>query len=244
MLGLAGLLTWLSMLTALADGSSRSLRRLDEEAAGHQSRLTLDGLVESWPGRTALCVVATMAALWVFLGAPAAGLGLPAGVALSWWISRLEPPSVTRRRAELDRDLPVAAELLAACALVGRPPVQSLPVVSSAVGGALGAELGAISARLELGCEPEVEWRRLCEHPQLSALGRAMLRTVESGAPLVDSLTRLAEDRRRQQRTDAQLKARAVGVRAAGPLALCFLPAFMLIGVVPTVAGTFQALLS
>ncbi len=31
-------------------------------------------------------------------------------------------------------------------------------------------------------------------------------------------------------------------MKAAGPLAACFLPAFMLIGVVPTIAGAFSNL--
>jgi tight adherence protein B len=39
------------------------------------------------------------------------------------------------------------------------------------------------------------------------------------------------------------VRARQVGVLAAGPLGLCFLPAFMLIGVVPTVVGTFTDLI-
>jgi hypothetical protein len=39
-----------------------------------------------------------------------------------------------------------------------------------------------------------------------------------------------------------QKRARTVGVRAAGPLGLCFLPAFMLVGIVPTVVGGFAHL--
>ena len=68
------------------------------------------------------------------------------------------------------------------------------------------------------------------------------MRTAESGAPLVEGLSRLAADRRRERRTQTQLRARSVGVKAAGPLAACFLPAFMLIGVVPTIAGAFSNL--
>jgi len=69
-----------------------------------------------------------------------------------------------------------------------------------------------------------------------------MQRSAESGAPLAEGLSRLAEDRRRERRTQTQVRARNVGVKAAGPLAACFLPAFMLVGVVPTVAGSFQRL--
>jgi hypothetical protein len=36
--------------------------------------------------------------------------------------------------------------------------------------------------------------------------------------------------------------ARGVEVRAAAPLGLCFLPAFVLLGVVPMVVGVFSAM--
>ena len=36
------------------------------------------------------------------------------------------------------------------------------------------------------------------------------------------------------------MRARTVGVKAAGPLAACSSPAFMLIGVLPTIAGGFD----
>ena len=39
-------------------------------------------------------------------------------------------------------------------------------------------------------------------------------------------------------------RARRAGVQAVGPLAACFLPAFVLVGVVPVVVGVAQALLA
>ncbi len=172
----------------------------------------------------------------------AAVVALPAGWGLSWWLGRLEPPSVTRDRELTARDLPVAVDLLAACAYVGRPPEQSLAIVASAVGGPLGARLEAVTARLALGADPHGEWQRVAVDEELAPLARAMLRSLESGAPLVDGLTRLAADRRRERRTQVEMRARTVGVKSAGPLAACFLPAFMLVGVVPTIAGAFTHL--
>jgi Flp pilus assembly protein TadB len=189
-----------------------------------------------------VCVLAAVALGWLVGGTPLAVAGVVAGLALSWWTGRLETPSMTRAKAEIARDLPLAADLLAACATAGRPVDDALRVVSRAVGGALGDRLDAIVARLSLGADPLTEWRRTADDPQLATLGRTMARTIESGAPLVESLTRLAEDRRRERRTQTQLRARNVGVKAAGPLAACFLPAFMLIGVIPTIAGGFRNL--
>jgi pilus assembly protein TadC len=169
-------------------------------------------------------------------------LGVPAGIGLSWWVSRLESPSQAREREEISRDLPLAADLLSACVLVGRPVDEALLLVSRALGGALGVRLDRLTARLALGSDPLTEWRRATVDPQLAPLARAMVRTLESGAPIGDALSRLAEDRRRERRTQTQLRARNVGVKAAGPLAACFLPAFMLIGIVPTIAGAFSNL--
>lgn len=188
-------------------------------------------------------MVAWAAVLWLALGPVVAVLGaVPLGLAFSRWVGTLEPPSVVRSREQMARDLPVTVDLLAACAYVGRPPDQALRIVSRAVGGPLGGRLDEIDARLALGSDPYGEWTRVSHDGQLAPLARTMLRTLESGAPLVDGLTRLAADRRRERNTQVQARARTVGVKAAGPLAACFLPAFMLIGVLPTIAGGFSRL--
>jgi threonine dehydrogenase-like Zn-dependent dehydrogenase len=58
-----------------------------------------------------------------------------------------------------------------------------------------------------------------------------------------DSLAHLVEDLRRDRTIDADETARRVAVRSAGPLGLCFLPAFVLVGVAPTIVGAFSQLL-
>lgn len=218
---------------------TRALRPLDRDSVAPRR-----SLVESPARRSAVCVAGASGLAWVLLGPPGAAVGALLGAGLSWWIGRLEPPSAVRARERTAADLPLALELLAACLEAGRPPMEALGVVSRAVGGPLGGLLDTTLARLALGADPGREWRRLMGEPALAPLARAMLRSQESGAALSDGLARLAEDRRREQRTKAQLRARTVGVRAAGPLAVCFLPAFVLVGVVPTIVGAFQHLLA
>jgi Flp pilus assembly protein TadB len=199
-------------------------------------------MIEDPPRRLAVSVAACTTAAWLLVGSPGAIGGVPAGVALSWWLSRLESPSQAREREAVARDLPLAAELLAACVFVGRPLDDGLRLVSRAIGGPLGHRLDTVATRLALGCDALAEWQRAGADPQLAPLARTMARTLQSGAPIGDALTRLADDRRRERRTQTQLRARSVGVKAAGPLAACFLPAFMLIGIVPTIAGAFSRL--
>jgi Flp pilus assembly protein TadB len=206
------------------------------------SRRATRSVVESPGGRLALCLAACSAAAWLLGGPLLVACGVPAGVALSWWLGRLESPTQAFEREAIARELPLAAELLAACVCVGRPVDDGLRLVSRAIGGPLGSRLDSVATRLALGADPLTEWRRASADPQLAPFARAMARTLSSGAPVADALTRLAEDRRRERRTQTQLRARNVGVKAAGPLAACFLPAFMLIGIVPTIAGAFSRL--
>ncbi|GIH22507.1 hypothetical protein Aph01nite_08170 [Acrocarpospora phusangensis] len=54
---------------------------------------------------------------------------------------------------------------------------------------------------------------------------------------MADVLTRLADDARHATRSASSAAARKVGVQAVAPLGLCFLPAFVFLGIIPVVAG-------
>jgi len=223
-------------------GGAADARLRQDRVDSPGPRLTARLPVENVRGRLAVCAVSCMAIGWVVEGAFGALFGLPLGSLVGWGIGRLSSTQDGRAQAEIERDLPLAADLLAACAAVGRPIEEALRLVSASVGGELGDRLGAVYARLALGADPLNEWQRAASDRQIAPLAKALIRSLESGAPLASGLTRLADDCRRERRTRTQLRARNVGVQAAGPLALCFLPAFMLIGVVPTVAGAFADL--
>lgn len=57
------------------------------------------------------------------------------------------------------------------------------------------------------------------------------------GAALADGVTALAEESRHDAAHSASAAAERAGVLIAGPLGLCFLPAFICLGIVPVVAG-------
>jgi pilus assembly protein TadC len=61
---------------------------------------------------------------------------------------------------------------------------------------------------------------------------------------LASSVRDLAADERERARWDALERARRAGVQAVGPLAACFLPAFVLVGVLPVVVGVARSLLA
>ena len=95
---------------------------------------------------------------------------------------------------------------------------------------------------MRLGADPVHAWAVLDDEPGCAALARAVRRATESGGPLAQTLDHLATDVRQQRRWSADEHARAIETRSVVPLGLCFLPAFVLIGIVPTIAGSLSSL--
>lgn len=171
---------------------------------------------------------------------PIAGLAAAAG---TWVVvGRSEPPAVRRRREAVRRDLPHLVELFAATLRAGAAPGDGIAVACAALPGAAAERLDGVTARLALGLDPVTVWSSLSEDPQLARLGRTLARAQASGAPVVVAVERLAEELARAARTETEERARSVGVKAAVPLGLCLLPAFLLIGVVPLVVALLATL--
>lgn len=173
-------------------------------------------------------------------------LTVPVGVVVAVLVlraaSRLEPPGSRRRREELRRHLPLLVELLAATLAAGLAPVRALAVVADALPDAVATELAPVAAQAALGVPEAAIWRGLAQHPVLGPLGRVLARSADSGAPVAVAVRTLAAELADAARADVEDRARSVGVRAALPLGLCLLPAFLLLGIVPLVAGAFASL--
>jgi Flp pilus assembly protein TadB len=190
--------------------------------------------------RAVLLCLAIAAGWTLFGGVIGLALGGLAGV-FSWRaVAKLEKPSEVRRRHQLERDLPIAVHLFAACLTAGAAPHTALASVSEALPGAVGEEFALLQRRLHWGVDPAAVWRSV-DGP-LEPLGRCMARAHESGASVQHAVARLADDVRRESRAKADARARTIEVRAAAPLGICFLPAFVLLGVVPMAAGLFSSL--
>lgn len=190
------------------------------------------------PAATAVACGALGVALAVLLGGPIGVLvGALAG-AVAWrWLGRLEPRALGRRRERLAAQTPEAADLLAACLASGAPLAQALAAVSEAVPAPAGDELARVVAQLRLGAGAAQAWAPLLAAESTAALARAVQRSSETGAPLAQALTRVADDLRARRRGELLAAARVAGVTAVLPLGLCFLPAFALLGVVPVVVS-------
>ncbi len=182
-------------------------------------------------------------AVAAFLGGAAGAAGGVLTGALAWrLLGRVESPGVVRRREALARDLPGAVDLLVAAFASGVAPGPALGLVADALGGPVADELGALHRRLALGADPATVWAELSKHPQLAPLGRALGRAHDTGASVTTAGDRLARELRESAHAEVESRARSVSTRAAAPLGLCFLPAFVLLGIVPLVAGLVASL--
>lgn len=210
-------------------GSGR-LRWLGWVGAPRRPPLLGSGPVRRW-------VFATGAAVPVglLLGG---GLGIGAAAAVLVLVERgLRRPADAGPDSSdaLLRDLPVACDLLAVCLAAGLPLPAALAAVGGAVPDGLGRELSRVAGLSRLGADPGRAWQ---DAPvALQPLARMLRRGEASGAGVVPALHALAAEVRACARAETDVAVRRAGVRVLAPLALCFLPAFVSLGVVPLVIG-------
>ena len=157
-------------------------------------------------------------------------------------VGRLESTASRRRAARVAADLPGALDLVVAALVVGRPPVTAFALAADATDGPLGDGLAAVAGRLAVAVDPDAVWLDVVDDPGLAAVGRAFRRAAASGMPVSDIVRGVADELRRERAARLRERSQRVGVRTAAPLGLCFLPAFFLIGIVPTIVATFSTI--
>ncbi|MDX3570502.1 type II secretion system F family protein [Streptomyces sp. ID05-47C] len=183
---------------------------------------------------------AVVCAGWT-VGGGVVGLGLGlAGVAALWWWRRRQQTRDAMSEADARaaaRQLPLAADLLAACIAAGAGPVIAAQAVGEALGGPVGGALARGAAEVRLGGEPSDAWRTLASAPGAGALARLLERAGVSGLPAAVPVARIAADARAEWARAGTTRARRAAVLVAAPVGLCFLPAFIAVGIVPVVIG-------
>ncbi|MGW2209240.1 type II secretion system F family protein [Streptomyces sp. NPDC001781] len=228
-------------------------RRLELVRQRRLARRRVAGLLAVEPPETAhRLAVADAARKWLPVAGAGCGawavvggffgalMGLGAAVALWRWLEHRE---AARPAAELldtvaaARQLPLAAELLAACIEAGAGPVVAAQAVGEALGGPVGDALARGAAEARLGGEPADAWSRLTVLPGAVALARLLERADRSGLPAAGPVARLASDARAESIRAATVRARRAAVMISAPVGLCFLPAFIAAGVLPVVIG-------
>ncbi|CAL9465920.1 hypothetical protein SUDANB6_02736 [Streptomyces sp. enrichment culture] len=199
-------------------------------------RVDVPGAARRW-----LPPIGAAGAVWLVIGGPAGAVAGTA-VAAGLWHRRTRRSAVAAAARAADateaaRQLPLAAELLAACITAGAGPVAAARAVGEALGGPVGDALARGAAEVRLGSEPGEAWRRLAALPGAGPLARLLERAGVSGLPAAGPVGRLAADARADRARAATARARRAAVLVTAPVGLCFLPAFIAIGVLPVVVG-------
>ena len=193
------------------------------------------GLPGSAGGRRWLVAAAAGLSIGVLMGG-AVGAGLAIAVAVgAERVLRAAGADGRAVQAALIRDLPGACDLLVVCLGAGLPVAGALAAVGEATPAPLGPELRAVAALYRMGAEPRRAWAGV--PPELAGLGRVVVRAGESGSTVAPALRALAADSRAVARAATEAEVRRAGVWVLAPLGLCFLPAFVCLGVLPLILG-------
>jgi pilus assembly protein TadC len=134
-------------------------------------------------------------------------------------------------------------DVLAVCLTAGMAVSTAAAATAASSPPKLARVLRRTAELLALGADPAVAWSTPPDLPegsvdaQTDALLRLARRSASSGSALADGVADLADQSRDAAAHAATAAAERAGVLIAGPLGLCFLPAFVCLGIVPVVAG-------
>jgi Flp pilus assembly protein TadB len=169
----------------------------------------------------------------------AAAAGWPNGpfvgavvAAATWWLLR-------RSRPPKADPLSVAAawDLLAACLRAGLPVPTAIAAVAGELPDDAAQALRAAGDLLALGADQDTAWAPAAACQHTAALARGVRRTTRSGTALADLVADLAAEARAGATDAAEATAQRAGVLITAPLGLCFLPAFVCLGIAPVIVG-------
>lgn len=131
----------------------------------------------------------------------------------------------------VELELPVLLDLLDAACAAGASVPGALAAVGAAAGGVRGAALERAAGVLALGASWTEAWSGA--PPAVVRVLAALRPSWEDGTPPSDALRGAAQSARRERHARALEAAARLGVRLVLPLGLCYLPAFVLVGLVP-----------
>ena len=175
-------------------------------------------------------------------GLVAAGrIGVVAVVAAGLLVLRhrlRRPPAVDHGQVALCLDL------LGGTLAAGAGSAAALEAVAFAAPEPARRAFTTAAAALARGEEPGPTWTALGDAvPALSDAARVCARAAVSGAAVADEMHRLSAALRARTQVERRRRLQRATVWLVLPLGLCFLPAFVLVGVVPVVVAAVPNLL-
>lgn len=197
-----------------------------------------------WVAAAALAVTAVLLG-----GRVGALLAAPLAVGGAWSVGRRSGSRAADRPPE-PRSAAFLLDLLASALAGGAPPELAIDGMTEAVRQhgtdslrRAAEPLSRVGRLLRLGGDPAAAWASLQAVPGYEPVADCGRRCASSGARLAGALAGVAGELRARRQSEALAKAERVGVWSLLPLGLCFLPAFVCLGVVPVLLGMAGQLL-
>lgn len=232
-----GLLVWLLR----PPQSGRAL--LAQTGAGRRRAAPVTGGRTRWVVSAAAGLSAVLLApsIWTLVGAPVLG------AAVWFWLGRMDNGDVTRRRQRLAEQLPEVLGLLVSALSAGSPTRVAVAEVAAVSPSESRAVLEGVVSHIRVGRSEQEAWEEVAADPVLAPVwgrpARDLARNARSGAAVVEVLRVHASEALAEHRSQIEKHAKTVGIRSVLPLMTCFLPAFVLVGVVPIIAGLISSYL-
>jgi len=139
---------------------------------------------------------------------------------------------------------PECIDLLIAALRAGYSPAQAINFLGQHAPGVLRPHFIAAARRIDEG-ERFVDAMRLLQS-DIGAVSQSMCEVLISGdrlgIPVENLLFQLGNEARLNRRRRAETEARQLPIRLSLPLVICILPSFVILIIVPTIAGTLSQL--
>ena len=177
-------------------------------------------------------------------GVGGAPTGLAVAIALRFAATAQSTAAERRRRHRESIGLPLALDIAAACLSAGAPLPHALTAAAAVATGKLGTRLQQTARTLRLGGNVTDAFEPLNGITGAERVASAVRRSHHTGAALAEGLSDVASRLREEQVDAVTAAAQRAGVWLVLPLCLCFLPAFMLAGLVPVVLSIFDSVLT
>ncbi|MGB6244653.1 type II secretion system F family protein [Gordonia sp. (in: high G+C Gram-positive bacteria)] len=141
-------------------------------------------------------------------------------------------------------DLAAGYDTLAVCLRAGLPLATAARVAAQASPPELQRPFARAADLLALGSDADHAWLADDRVPAgFADLAALIRRASRAGSALAEAVAGFAETTRRRAENAALEAAERAGVKISGPLGLCFLPAFVCLGIAPVVIGLASELL-
>ena len=147
------------------------------------------------------------------------------------WLQRRPTPQAP------DPALPLVLDLIAAALRSGRPLADALDLAADAARADVAGGLRRVAGLWRLGADAGQAWSVVAPGGPLAVVAPVAIRSAQSGIKIAAAFERLAAELRAERAARQAARAHRAGVLAMGPLAACFLPSFVCLGVVPVIVG-------